>query len=118
MLGGDWFFRPCLLIITIPFCALDRSTTLCLCVPGFQRQVFKHVKTLSERSSKMKEHNQNKGSIFAAESAKISQKAQFSLAMIEPIIVYGFFVHNQLVGIKNKNNFSIYSCLKIVKKSY
>ena len=30
-------------IITRPNCALDRSTILCLYVPGFQRQVFKHV---------------------------------------------------------------------------
>ena len=28
--------------ITRPNCALDRSTILCLYVPGFQRQVFKH----------------------------------------------------------------------------
>ena len=28
---------------TRPNCALDRGTILCLYVPGFQRQVFKHV---------------------------------------------------------------------------
>ena len=29
--------------ITMPNCALDRRTILCLCVPGFQNQTFKHV---------------------------------------------------------------------------
>ena len=38
-----------------PNCALDRSTVLCLYVPGFQRQVIKHVKILSEQSKKIKE---------------------------------------------------------------
>ena len=36
-------------VITRPNCALERSTILCLYVSGFQRQVFKHVKILSER---------------------------------------------------------------------
>ena len=30
-------------VITRPKCALDRSTVLCLYVPGFQRQVLKYV---------------------------------------------------------------------------
>ena len=30
-------------VITRPNCALDRSTILCLYVPGFQRQVLKYV---------------------------------------------------------------------------
>ena len=42
----------------------------------------------------MKELNKNEGSVLIAESAYISQKAQFSLAMIELIIVYGFLIHN------------------------
>ena len=36
--------------ITRPNCALDRRTFLCLCVPGLHKQVFNHVKILSERS--------------------------------------------------------------------
>ena len=39
-------------------CALDRRTILSLYVPGFQRQVFKHVKILSERSKEMKEQRE------------------------------------------------------------
>ena len=45
--------------ITRPNCALDRSTILCLYVPGFQRQVFKQVKMLSERSKRRKEQKKN-----------------------------------------------------------
>ena len=41
--------------ITRPNCALDRSTILCLYVPGIQGQVFIHVKILSERSKEIKE---------------------------------------------------------------
>ena len=55
--------------ITRPNCALDRSTVLCLYVPGFQRQVFKLVKNLSERSKESKEQKKNKGSVLVAESA-------------------------------------------------
>ena len=56
-------------VITRPNCALDRSAFLCLYVPGFQRQVFKHVKILSERSKESKEQKKNKGSVLVAESA-------------------------------------------------
>ena len=42
-------------IITRPNSALDRRTILCLYVPGFQRQVFKHDKFLSERSTESKD---------------------------------------------------------------
>ena len=52
-----------------PNCALDRRTILCMHVPGFQRQVFKNVKILSERSNEMKEQKKNKGSVFFADSA-------------------------------------------------
>ena len=45
-------------ILTRPNCALYWRTILCLYVPGFQRQVFKHVKTLPERSKKMKEQRE------------------------------------------------------------
>ena len=41
--------------------ALDGRTIFCLYFPGFQRQVFKHVKILSERSKEMKEQKKNKG---------------------------------------------------------
>ena len=44
--------------------ALDRCTILCLYVPGFQRQVFKHVKFFSEGSERMKEKKKNKGSVY------------------------------------------------------
>ena len=37
--------------ITKPNCALDRRTILCLYSPGFQKQIFKHVKILSKRST-------------------------------------------------------------------
>ena len=67
--------------ITRPNCALDRSTILCLYVPGFQRQVFKHVKILSERSKESKEQKKNKGSVLVAESAYNAQNAQFGLVM-------------------------------------
>ena len=53
-----WFVHPRRCGITRRNCALDRRTILWLCVPGFQRQVFKHVKTLSERSMKMKEQRE------------------------------------------------------------
>ena len=60
---------------------LDRSTILCLYVPGFQRQVFKHVTILSERSKRRKEQKKNKGSVLVAESADNAQNAQFGLVM-------------------------------------
>ena len=78
--------------ITRPKCALDRRTILCLNVPGFQSQVFKHVKILSERSKKVKEQKNNKGSFLVAESAYNSQHPQFG------------FVMQQF-----RNNFGIYS---------
>ena len=56
-------------INTRPNCALDRSTIFCLSVPGFQRQVFKHMKVLSEQSKEVKKQKKNKGSVLFAESA-------------------------------------------------
>ena len=64
-----------------PNCALDRSPILCLYVPGFQRQVFKPVKILSERSKENREQKKNKGSVLVAESAYKVQNAQFGLVM-------------------------------------
>ena len=52
---------------------------MCLYVPGFQRQVFKHVKKLSEQSKRMQEPKKNKRSVLVAESAYNSQNAQFGL---------------------------------------
>ena len=49
---------PICIDITSPNCALDRSTILCLYVPGFQRQVFKHVKILSERLKRRTEQRE------------------------------------------------------------
>ena len=46
--------------ITRPNCDLDRRTILCLYVPGFQRQVFKHVKVLTKQSKESKEQKKNK----------------------------------------------------------
>ena len=69
-------------IITRPNCALDRSTILCLYVPGFQIQVFKHVTILSGRSKESKEQKKNKGSVLVAESAYNAQNAQLGLVMI------------------------------------
>ena len=45
-------------------------------VPGFQRQIFKHVKILSKRSKEMKEQKKNKTNVLVAESAYHSQNAQ------------------------------------------
>ena len=57
-----------------------RRKNLCLYIPGFHRQVLKHVKILSERSKKRK-NKKNKGSVFVAESAHNSQNAQFGLLL-------------------------------------
>ena len=67
--------------ITRPNCALDRSTVLCLYVPGFQRQVVEHVKILSGRSKESKEQKKNKGSVLVTESAYNAQNAQFGLVI-------------------------------------
>ena len=67
--------------ITRQNCALDMRTILCLYVPGFQTQVFKHIKILSEGSKEMKEQKKNKGSVIVAESADNAQNAQFGLVM-------------------------------------
>ena len=67
--------------ITRPNCALNRSTILCLYVPGFQRQFFQHVKILSDRSKENKEQKKNKGSFLVAELAYNAQNAQFGLVM-------------------------------------
>ena len=67
--------------ITRPNFALDRSTILCLYVLGFQRQVYKHVKILSERSKESKEQKKNKGSILVAKSAYNAQNAQYGLVI-------------------------------------
>ena len=80
-LDHPWYQRHDTLYITRPNCALDRRTILCLYVPGFQRQVFKHVKTLSKRSKKNNKQKKNKRSVLAAESAYNAQKAQFGLVM-------------------------------------
>ena len=69
--------------ITRPNCALDRRTILCLYVSGFQRQVFKHVEILSERSKESSEQKKNKGSVLVAESAYNTQNAQFGLVVHE-----------------------------------
>ena len=47
---------------TRPNNALDKRTILCLYGPGFQRQVLKHVKFVSERSKEMKEQKKNRES--------------------------------------------------------
>ena len=73
--------KNCKKNITRPNFALDRRTILWLCVPGFKRQVFKHVKTLSEQSKRMREQKKNKGRVLLAESACNSQNIQFGLVM-------------------------------------
>ena len=78
--------------ITRPNSALDMSTILCLYVPGFQRQVFKHVKVLSERSKESKEQKKNKRSVLVAETAYNAQNAQFGLVMGD----IGPFVSNDI----------------------
>ena len=66
---------------TRPNCALDRRTILCLYVPEFQNQGFKHVEILLEKSKRMKEQKKNKGNVLVPESAYNSQHAQFGLVM-------------------------------------
>ena len=55
---------------------------MCLYVPGFQRQVFKHAKILSERSKENQDQKKNKGSVLVAESTYNAQNAQFGLVML------------------------------------
>ena len=74
-----YFFSP---IITRPSCALDRRTILCLYVPGFQIQAFKHDKSLLECSKRIKEQKKNEGSVLVEESAYNSQIAQLGLVMM------------------------------------
>ena len=69
--------------ITRPNYAPNRRTILCLYLPGFQKQVFKHVKILSERSKDMKEQKKNKGSVRFVDSAYKSENAQFGLVMVK-----------------------------------
>ena len=74
----------CFFNITRPNCALDRSTNLCLYVPGFQKQVLKHVKILSERSKETKEQKKNKKEQrerTCCESVYNAQNAQCGLVM-------------------------------------
>ena len=66
-------------IITMSNCALDRRTSLYLYVPGFPRGL-QTCYVLSERSKKL-QLKKNQGSVLVAESAHISQKAQFGLVM-------------------------------------
>ena len=61
---------------------MDRRTLLCLHVAGLQRQVFKHVKILSEQSKEMKQQKLNQGSFLVAESAYNSQIAQYGLVIM------------------------------------
>ena len=53
----------------------------CLHGPGFQRQVFKQVKSLSERSKRMKEQKMNKASVLVANTTYNSQSSQFGLVI-------------------------------------
>ena len=59
-----------------------RRTILFLYVPGFQRQVFTHVKILSERSKEIKEQKKNKGSVLVVEFPYNCQNALFGLVML------------------------------------
>ena len=71
---------------------------MCLYVPRFQRQVFKHVKIFSERSKKMKEHKKNKRSVLVAETAYNSQNAKFSLVRIFEVYVGNFLCYCPVTG--------------------
>ena len=64
----------------MPNCALDMRTFLCLYVPGFKKQVFKHFNFVTEQSKEMKE-KKNKGSVLVADKAFFSQKVHFGLVM-------------------------------------
>ena len=75
-----YFFS--IFITTKPKNALDRRTILGLCVPGFQRQVSKHNKFLSDQR-KLKGNRRTKKSVLVEESAYNSQNAQFGLVMID-----------------------------------
>ena len=61
----------------------------CLYFPGFQKQVFTHVKILSERSSEMKEQKKNKGGVFVAESLFL----HFPKSTVWPLNVNFFLFH-------------------------
>ena len=60
---------------TKPNCAQDRRTIWLSYVPELRRQVFKHVKMLSEHSKEMKEQKNKRSILVVAESAYISKKA-------------------------------------------
>ena len=66
----------------MPNCALYRRTILCLYIPGFQSEVFKLNKILSERLKRMKEQKKDKRSVLVSESAYSSQNTQFGLVMV------------------------------------
>ena len=97
------------IFITRPNCAQDRRTILCLYVPGFQRQVFKHVK-------EMKEQKKNKGSVLVVESAYKSQNAQFGLVKF-----YQQFLRKMAIVLSQeiqKENFRNFCCFTRFRKSF
>ena len=80
---------------------------------GFQRQVFKHVKILSERSKRRKKQKKNKGSVLVAESAYNAQNAQFELVMEK---VYYEFDRQNLTEKKVTPSINIPFCSKVATK--
>ena len=72
-------------------CELNRRITLCLNVPGLQRQVFKLVKVLSERSKEMREQKKYKGNVLDANLLTIHKILDFISRQIVAKLIGGDF---------------------------
>ena len=57
-------------------------SNMCLYVPEFRRQVFKHGKILSEQSKKMRDQKKDKVSVLVADSTYNAQNAQIGFLML------------------------------------
>ena len=81
-----------------PNCALDKHTLLCLYVPGFQRQVSKHVEILSERSKEMKNRRRTRGAFF------LRNPLTFHKRKVRPRSEVTYMKHAKRTDGKNLNN--------------
>ena len=92
---------------------------LYLYVPGFQ--VFKHDKTLSERSKKVKEQKKNEGSVLVAESAYNSQNAQFGLVMVKFDVISQRSFHLSILYLNASDSYLPYlstEILHVLRKNF
>ena len=91
---------------------------MCLYVPGFQRQVIKHVKILSERSKESKEQKKKKGSVLVVESAYKAQNAQLGLSgQLRTLQLFVFLTKKVLLHLP-EGLFFLSSALPIVTISH